>query len=84
MCARVIDFSSFYDFSIAFWNCSYSVVFYHIIISGHYTYCFLLLDVCLLMFNATFNTISVISWWSLLLVDESGGPGENQRPVASD
>jgi hypothetical protein len=29
--------------------------------------------------NATFNNISVISWWSVLLVDETG---ENRRPVA--
>jgi hypothetical protein len=35
------------------------------------------------MFNATFNNISVISWWSVLLVEETGGPGENHRPVAS-
>jgi hypothetical protein len=25
-----------------------------------------------MVFNATFNTISVISWWSALLVEESG------------
>jgi hypothetical protein len=30
--------------------------------------------------NATFN--SVISWRSLLLVEETGGPGESHRPVA--
>ena len=36
-----------------------------------------------MMFNATFNTISVISWRSVLLVEETGGPGENHRPVAS-
>jgi hypothetical protein len=24
----------------------------------------------------------VISWWSVLLVEETGGPGENHRPVA--
>jgi hypothetical protein len=34
-------------------------------------------------FNATFNNISVISWWSVLLVEETGGPRENHRPVAS-
>ena len=28
-------------------------------------------------FNATFNTISVISWLSVLLVEETGVPGEN-------
>ena len=30
-----------------------------------------------LVFNATFNDISVISWRSVLLVEETGGPGEN-------
>jgi nucleoside-specific outer membrane channel protein Tsx len=39
--------------------------------------------VCLVVFNATFNNISVISWRSVLLVEETGGPGENHRPVAS-
>ena len=33
--------------------------------------------VCLMVFNATFNNISVISWRSVLLVEETGGPGEN-------
>jgi hypothetical protein len=36
------------------------------------------------LFNATFNNISVISWRSVLLVEETGGPGENNRPIASD
>ena len=36
-----------------------------------------------MMFNATFNNISVISWRSVLLVEETGGPGENHRPVTS-
>ena len=39
--------------------------------------------VCLVVFNATFNNISVISWWSVLLVEESRGPGENHRFDAS-
>jgi len=30
-----------------------------------------------MVFNATFNNISVV------LVEETGGPGENHRPVAS-
>jgi cytochrome b len=30
-----------------------------------------------LVFNATLNNISVISWRSVLLVEETGGPGEN-------
>jgi hypothetical protein len=37
--------------------------------------------VCLMVFNATFNNISAISWRSVLLVAETGGPGENHRPV---
>ena len=36
-----------------------------------------------LAFNGTFNDISVILWGSVLLVEESGVPGENHRPVAS-
>jgi len=38
------------------------------------------LIVCLTVFNATLNNISVISWWSVLLVEETGGPEENHRP----
>jgi hypothetical protein len=34
-------------------------------------------------FNVTFNNISVIAWRSALLVEETGVPGENHRPVAS-
>ena len=41
------------------------------------------LFVCLMVFNATFNNISVISWRSVILVEETGGPGENHQPVAS-
>ena len=36
-----------------------------------------------MVFNATFNNISAISWWSVLLVEETLVPGENYRPVAS-
>jgi len=36
-----------------------------------------------MVFNATFNNISVISWRSVLLLEESGVPGENHRPSAS-
>ena len=35
------------------------------------------------IYNATFNSISVLSWRSVLLVEENGVPGENQWPVAS-
>ena len=36
-----------------------------------------------MVFNATFNNISVISWWSVLLVEETEVPRENHRPVKS-
>ena len=36
-----------------------------------------------MVFNATFNNISVISWQLVLLVEETGVPGENHRTVAS-
>jgi len=35
------------------------------------------------VFNATFNNISVISWRSVLLEEETSVPGENHRTVAS-
>jgi hypothetical protein len=37
-----------------------------------------------MVFNATFNNISFISWWSVLLVEETRVPGEkntNLSPV---
>ena len=37
----------------------------------------------LMVFNATFNNISAISWQSDLLVEETGETGENHQPVAS-
>jgi hypothetical protein len=36
-----------------------------------------------MVFNATFNNISAISWWSVLLVEETGVPRENHQPVVS-
>ena len=39
--------------------------------------------VCFMVFNATFNTISVISWRSISLVEETGVLGENHRPAVS-
>jgi hypothetical protein len=35
------------------------------------------------VFNATFNAISAITWRSVLLVDETVVPGENHQPVES-
>jgi hypothetical protein len=36
-----------------------------------------------IVFNTFFNNISVMSWQSVLLVEETGIPGENHRPVTS-
>jgi hypothetical protein len=38
-----------------------------------------------MVFNSSFNNISVIAWPSVVLVDETGVTGEkqNERPVAS-
>jgi hypothetical protein len=37
----------------------------------------------IMVFNSTFNNISVISWLSILLVEEIEVPGENQYLVGS-
>ena len=34
-----------------------------------------------MVFNAPYNNFSVISWRSVLLVEETGGPRENNLPV---
>ena len=34
-----------------------------------------------MVFNGTFNSISVTSWWSVLLEEETGVPGENHWQV---
>jgi len=36
-----------------------------------------------MVFNTTFNNMSVILWRSVLLVAETGVPGENHRPAVS-
>ena len=36
-----------------------------------------------MVFNDTFNNITVILWQSVFLVEETGVPGENHQPVAS-
>ncbi len=36
-----------------------------------------------MVLNTTFNNISVISWRTALLAEETGIPGENHRSAAS-
>jgi len=38
--------------------------------------------IVVMVFNATFNNISVISWQSILLVKETIVQGENHRPAS--
>ena len=44
---------------------------------------YVLIGVRVMVFNATFNNISVISWRSVLLVEEIGEPREKHRPATN-
>ena len=44
---------------------------------------FIVWFVCLMVFNATINNISIISMRSVVLVEETGWSGATHRPVAS-
>ena len=49
-------------------------IFQSFIMNGHaFFYTININFVCLMVLNTTFNTISVISWRSVLLVEETGG-----------
>jgi hypothetical protein len=37
-----------------------------------------------MVFIATFNNISIISWWSVLLVEETGGPAQLDKSSAHE
>jgi len=66
-------------------HCTWSYRFTNDISRGHRINCIYLggYRVGAMVFNTTFNNISVISWRSVLLVEESRIPGENCRPAAS-
>ena len=61
------------------------LVYYQNNITNHHhlTECQLLIWFRYMVFNTTFNNISVISCWSVLLVGETGVPGENHQPTIS-
>ena len=48
-----------------------------------YSYVSRIFRVRVMVFNTTFNNIVVKSWRSVSLAEETGGLGENHRPVAS-
>ena len=60
----------------------------YVLIQDYITVCLqgTLIDLCwiFLSFNATFSNISAISWRPILVVEEAGVPGGNQRPWASN
>jgi hypothetical protein len=37
--------------------------------------------IIILVLIVTFNNISVISWWEVLMLEETGVPGENLSPA---
>jgi hypothetical protein len=53
------------------------------VISGWFMVINAVINGWFMVINATFNNISAISWRSVLLVEETGVPRENHRPVAS-
>jgi hypothetical protein len=42
------------------------------------------IEVRVMVFNPIFKNIAVISWRSFVLVRETGVPGKNNRPLASN
>jgi hypothetical protein len=62
------------------WRHCYFIVFYSSIEEMFYR---MRVKVRILVFNSTFNNISLISCLSVLLVEENWVPRENHQPVAS-
>jgi hypothetical protein len=62
---------SFFPVSITVSQCSLFLCLHELLFVG----------LGVMVLNTTFNIISVISWRSVLLVEETGVPGENHRPI---
>jgi hypothetical protein len=75
LCDRDIDFASFYDFDIWFKNYSYSMVFFvfHFIM-WVYSRWMMGKNGVVMVFNATFNNVSVILWRSIWKQDINNKP----------
>jgi hypothetical protein len=59
--------------------CRFVIVIFVFRVTGSDYPPFVFYGLCFMMFNVTFNNISAASWWSVLLVEETGVPGENYR-----
>jgi hypothetical protein len=70
--------SVFFSFTLLILYCGYILVIY---LEMFLLLTLQIIRVNVIVFNATFNNISVISWSSDLLVEEIGVPIENHRPV---
>jgi hypothetical protein len=57
------------------WKILFTKIFGYYVIRNLYT-----CNVRVMVFNATFNNISVISWLSVLLVAETRVPGKKHQP----
>jgi len=75
-------------FSLGTLNCMDVLYYPPPLASGNIThpcnsrYLGILMAYAFMVSNTTFNNISVIMWRSVLLAEETGGSGENHRPVA--
>ena len=73
------------------YKCKHQIKYKDVIMAKHLIvvvfcflfFCFFVLFFYLMALNITFNNMSAISLRSVLLVEETGGPGQNHRPVAS-
>ena len=79
--------SNGYSFLLEVISCCFHVIWCLIVSRLSYTYSNLVLCllnfVCFMVFNTPFKNISVISWRTVLLLEETGVPRENHHPVAS-
>jgi hypothetical protein len=84
-CSHSVVFFVFILFHILSLPCQFQLVFFSV--NSYYDYEIRVLIVDwfygFMVFSAIFRNISVISWRSVLMVEENGVPGENHRPAAS-
>ena len=84
-CSHSVVFFVFILFHILSLPCQFQLVFFSV--NSYYDYEIRVLIVDwfygFMVFSAIFRNISVISWRSVLMMEENGVTGENHRPAAS-